>query len=590
MLPFVLRSILLLLLTGATLGALGYRWWTLHEGAITDRQRKILVLSEDGVLATPVQVRISASEGDVRLLETLGELGVSFDKPDAIGRDALHIALDNHQWEALEIARNYVSDEDRADSGGRTALQKLLAKGYLNLAQSFVDHGADIGFTVKSLEGEEPATAYYLKKDDEPRIEFMINNAADLNATDLQKKSLVQIALENGAVDNAKMLLRYGADPSELRLSGRSALLELIQNPTRYKLTAQQQIDVLTDIIKRGADLEVKDEASRDLITVAIHEETPSVLDLLLDYRKCESEHGWEAILSHRLDVLRSLFDHGLSVNIKDSKGETPFEVMIRQRGEGAVEVIKVLLDYGANADLVVNSGQRALFVAIADKNFKVAEALISHTNGADVHDPMIYPVSNEFRELSGKKGLFDWYCRNSRGLTPLMVAVLADEFDIAKALIDKGAVRRQKTQSGEYPIQMAAAMENIKMQQLILGVAYEDHEQERRYIIDISEQKAYLYRGNTLLKSSRCSTGKSGYHTPLGEYVVTDKKKDKVSNIYKGAKMPYFQRFSCTAIGFHQGNTYAGYLSHGCIRLPMENAKFFFNNSKIGDRVTIRK
>jgi len=153
MLPFVLRSILLLLLTGATLGALGYRWWTLHEGAITDRQRKILVLSEDGVLATPVQVRISASEGDVRLLETLGELGVSFDKPDAIGRDALHIALDNHQWEALEIARNYVSDEDRTDSSGRTALQKLLAKGYLNLAQSFVDHGADIGFTVKSQAG-----------------------------------------------------------------------------------------------------------------------------------------------------------------------------------------------------------------------------------------------------------------------------------------------------------------------------------------------------------------------------------------------------------------------------------------------------
>ena len=111
-----------------------------------------------------------------------------------------------------------------------------------------------------------------------------------------------------------------------------------------------------------------------------------------------------------------------------------------------------------------------------------------------------------------------------------------------------------------------------------------------RKYIIDLSDQKVYFYVNGKMVKSSRCSTGKRGYRTPVGEYVVSDRMKDKVSNIYKGAKMPYFQRFSCKDFGLHQGATYSGFLSHGCIRLPMSNAKYFFNHGKVGDRVTIRK
>ena len=153
-----------------------------------------------------------------------------------------------------------------------------------------------------------------------------------------------------------------------------------------------------------------------------------------------------------------------------------------------------------------------------------------------------------------------------------------------------KGANPRQPTQSKSYPIYMASGMKNVKMEQLILGVPFEDDQQEREFIIDLSDQKAYLYKKGKLIKTSRCSTGKRGYRSPTGGYVITDKHRHKVSNIYKGAKMPYFQRFSGSAIGFHYGKTYAGYLSHGCIRLPMSSAKFFFHNSKVGDRVTIRQ
>jgi len=165
-------------------------------------------------------------------------------------------------------------------------------------------------------------------------------------------------------------------------------------------------------------------------------------------------------------------------------------------------------------------------------------------------------------------------------------------ELKVAEKLIKNGADRNQGTDSKYkvYPIQMAAENKDVKMQQLLIGVPYEDDQQERHFVIDLSEQKAYYYKGEELIKSTRCSTGRSGYRTEPGHYVITDKTRHKRSNIYNGAEMPYFQRFSCGAIGFHEGNTYSRYASHGCIRLPMSVAKFFWGETSMGDRVEIKK
>ncbi|MGJ8657470.1 MAG: ankyrin repeat domain-containing protein [Akkermansiaceae bacterium] len=576
----------------ATVGGLGYKWWLAQEELVTDREKVVMGLSEDGVLATPMQVRVSAEAGDVGMLNILGELGVSFDSVGSDGRDSVHLAMDNHQWGALEVVRKYAKDQDRPDGAGRTPLQKLMAKGYLNLAQSFVDHGAEVDFRVVTDVGEVPASVHFLKTENKKNFEFIINNAADLDACDDGGKSLLQLAVEGGDVAEGMKLIKYGADTSELKLAGNDAFIELIKNPSLYQLDEDGQIELLSELIQRGADVNGGggDAGGQRPLSIAMREGHLAVFDLLLEHTKKDEGYVWEAIQLQRPEMLRSLLQAGVSADVKNDDGQTPFMAMLEQGDDRAAEVMSVLLDHGADADQVTETGQRALFAAIAARKSAIAQALVDHPRGADVHEAMVYPVSVEFRELFGKKGLFDWYCRNVRGLTPLMVAVLTDELYVAEDLIKKGANRTQRTSARSYPIQMAAGMKNVKMQQLVLGVPFEDDEQVRNYIIDLSEQKAYLYENGELLKSSRCSTGKSGYRTPVGEYVVSDKQKHKVSNIYRGAKMPYFQRFSCSDFGFHQGNTYAGFLSHGCIRLPMSNAKFFFNNSKVGDRVTIRK
>jgi lipoprotein-anchoring transpeptidase ErfK/SrfK len=51
---------------------------------------------------------------------------------------------------------------------------------------------------------------------------------------------------------------------------------------------------------------------------------------------------------------------------------------------------------------------------------------------------------------------------------------------------------------------------------------------------------------------------------------------------------MPWFMRLNCGAIGLHSGYVTGRPASHGCIRLPYEKAREFFQQLAVGDEVEI--
>lgn len=557
---------------------------------VTERQAALVGLSERGYLATPMQVRLSASSGDADVLRELGELGVDFDSVDEDGMDAVHLALDHERWEALGVVRDYALENDRVGGGGKTPVMKLLDRGDLELAQSFVDDGGGVDFRMMDGGVEVPAVVYYLLRNDEARFNFVAGNAKDLDVRGAYGRVLLQIAMEGGYTAETLALVRYGADLSKLDLPGGSVLCEIIENPLRYALSDSDQVRLLGALLARGVDVNEADGGGERPLSVAIREGRFSAFSLLMSHVVKDQSYVWDALRYNRSEMLRELLVSGWKSDEVGAGGETPLVSLLKRGGAEAAEMVGVLLDHGADADQVAAEGQRAVFVAIVAGKSLTAKALINHEKGADVHGVMNFPVSRAFFGLFNKRGLCGWYCRNVRGLSPLMIAVLRDDLGVAHALVKKGARRGQRTEAKTYPIQMAASMKNVRMQQLVLGVPFDDGKQARRFVVDLSQQKVFFYKWGKVVRSSRCSTGKKDYRTPVGEYVITSKEEDKVSNIYKDAEMPYFQRFSCKDIGFHEGATYAGFLSHGCIRLPMSSAKYFYKHSRVGDRVTIRR
>jgi lipoprotein-anchoring transpeptidase ErfK/SrfK len=136
----------------------------------------------------------------------------------------------------------------------------------------------------------------------------------------------------------------------------------------------------------------------------------------------------------------------------------------------------------------------------------------------------------------------------------------------------------------------------------------------EARIVVRVGEQRAYFYRGREVVAETRISTGKSGFNTPAGNYRVTQKDRHHVSTTYgdfvnssgavvrsnvdvrrhapagarfRGARMPYFLRFH-DGHGLHAGRVPNYPASHGCVRLPADMAKYFFENASIGTPVRV--
>lgn len=131
---------------------------------------------------------------------------------------------------------------------------------------------------------------------------------------------------------------------------------------------------------------------------------------------------------------------------------------------------------------------------------------------------------------------------------------------------------------------------------------------------IDLQQQMAYLIRGRELVLTSPISSGRSGHLTETGSFKIIEKERNHFSSLFgkivdangrtvvadadadmkvpRGGKfiaapMRYFMRFHA-ATGMHAGYLPGYPASHGCVRMPEQNAIAFFNAVEGGTPVHV--
>jgi hypothetical protein len=126
----------------------------------------------------------------------------------------------------------------------------------------------------------------------------------------------------------------------------------------------------------------------------------------------------------------------------------------------------------------------------------------------------------------------------------------------------------------------------------LLNGVPTNSLTTNRNYIeVNLSAQKVFFFKNDSVVLSSDIVTGKNGMSTPKGAFFI----KYKETNTYlDGPGYHCYVRYFMpiyNGIGLHDaswrrsfgGNIYAGSGSHGCINLPPPVAAFAFNNYAVG-------
>ena len=106
--------------------------------------------------------------------------------------------------------------------------------------------------------------------------------------------------------------------------------------------------------------------------------------------------------------------------------------------------------------------------------------------------------------------------------------------------------------------------------------------------VVSLRNQRLDVYRGSSLLASSKISSGKPGYDTRTGIFSILEKKRFHHSNLYSNAPMPWMQRLTRSGTALHAG-VIPGYpASHGCVRLPFSFAPKLFEMTAVGGNVVI--
>ena len=204
---------------------------------------------------------------------------------------------------------------------------------------------------------------------------------------------------------------------------------------------------------------------------------------------------------------------------------------------------------------------------------------------GSDPNTVIPKAAEKEFMELIKSKYL-RLYIQEETGVNLLMLAAGLGKADYVHALLDAGADRNRHTPREKMlPLYFAAWTENWQCVQMLLGGGPQP-EQLRVEISLVKQHMVVIKDGETIFET-KVSTGRNGFTTKPGYYVITDKDRDHRSTIYK-CPMPYFMRLSCRDFGMHEGVVQPYPASHGCIRLPGDAAKKLFVDLPIGTVVNI--
>lgn len=416
---------------------------------------------------------------------------------------------------------------------------------------------------------------------DQPLIHLFLTAGANGNGVGEQGRTPLLAAVLARDWTLADQLLQAGANPRVADEKGLTPLMAAAlagHAPTIEKL------------LTAGAPIEAVDSKGRLALGYAVALRQPAAVEALLAHQKTlpVAAHGGDDLAAAALETGdRDLFEDILR-RLPAGLAWTPAARTAFSKALAERDTIlgPLFMEKFAGAPAASEHAQPLLAYAIASGDTAQMRTLLDL--GADPNTVLDQPGDPAFREWVGSS-FMKYYLDSTPGLNVLMLAAGMKQADTVKLLLDYGANRNICTRgkSSLLALYFAAWADSPETIQVLLGDA--PSKDDVRIEVSLNEQRARYYRSGQLILTATISTGRDGFATKPGEYVITDKHLEHHSTLYHNASMPFFMRLSCQAFGLHEGVVTGRPASHGCIRLPGEVARRLFKEAPIGTWVSIK-
>lgn len=557
---------------------------------------------------TPEQLAVdlstAAASGNLAAVEELISAGAKPDSLSAASTPLIQATLGGH-GDVIESLVRHGAPVDQPDAAGLTPLRHALGRTTQNAAIKLLNLGADPQVTTPD---HEPALVFAARTRNSDLLRALVSNQSnEANLPNLA--DALALCVTNNDPTLTRLLLEAGASPIPFETGGPNALdiavrsgnfviadlilshhgpdlLQTIAPDLLNTTVTNQHPELLESLLAHGADPDIAfGEEDRLPLDLAVQNGDLIATSHLLDHCSSTGDHLAVALADSNGALVDLLLANGADASAATVDGEAPLIAAIRN---GDTDLAVALVRAGADPAAVGRENQSALSLAVALRQAPVASALLAA--GADPNKRLNDPISQEFMDLIEGGDSLKYYLKRDKRFTPVMIAAGLADHETIKTLLANGASRGVYTRSWKrYPVSFAFTSKDIYAQQLMLGrdPQKEDPAEQRNVLISLSNQKATLFKNGEIIATTKISSGKKSTPTPKGKFVISDKHRHHTSSIYHVA-MPYFQRLSGQAFGFHTGYVPNYPASHGCIRMPNSNAKKFFSLTKVGDPVTI--
>jgi ankyrin repeat protein len=458
-------------------------------------------------------------------------------------------------------------------------MSALTTKMVLGQALAIVVLLATTGF------GPEPAVTSPISPDEfvsamatdrTPVVDLYFGQRLNPNARGAQDRPLLLAATLQQDTATVMRLLEAGASADLADDTGLTPLMAAAK---------QGNMDLVRKFVGGVTNINATDHTGRSALQYAIAAQNTEVVQLLLRLIPDFGSQGGDVIAT-ALDTGNKDF---ISLILNRIPPLQQWTAKTRQALENAIatdnqEQVKLLLSKHAVAPSPPDRSVSLLAYAIAANNEKVFKALLA--GGADANTVLPVKCDQDFLESVKSRSLRS-YIEEDKNVTVLMLAAGLGQVDYVRALLEAGADKNRAT--GRYKMMalyLAAQQGNWQCTQVLLGGG--PSPEKLRVEISLATQRAELLKDGISVLTTVCSTGRPGYSTKPGDYVITDKERSHRSTIYK-VEMPYFMRLSCLDFGMHEGVVPNYPASHGCIRLPGDIARRLFSEIPVGTLVTVK-
>ncbi len=383
-------------------------------------------------------------------------------------------------------------------------------------------------------------------REDRPLAQRLLDAGANGDLTDDAGVTPLMVAAMHGDLESVRALIGHVTDVAARDRAGHTAL---------YYAVNAQKVEIVDLLMSLTPNLELAYGDSGELLTLALGSPNGRIAQDILS--KLPRFEQWSS------GALRAL-DSALRAGDRDS--------------------IRLLLSKHVPQPTPEGKRVPLLAYAIATDNAPLFTTLLEC--GADPNTTLTGKYDPEFLETLPSKS-FRNYIEDDKNVTCLMLAAGLGRTDYVRGLLQAGAEHNRST--GRYKmvaLYFAAELGHWQAAQLLLGSG--PAPEKLRIEISLSSQKMSLIKDGVPVMDSVCSTGREGYSTKRGNFVITDKERNHRSTIYH-VDMPYFMRLSCLDFGMHEGVVPNYPASHGCIRLPGETARKLFAEIPIGTLVTVQ-